>query len=315
MTQIKFGTDGWRGFIADDFTFDNVRRVAGAIAGYVLKNEDYARGVIVGYDTRFASDRAARVVAQVLADAGIPVLLANDYTPTPAVSYNVKKLGAAGGVMITSSHNPFNWNGVKFKAKFGGSATPAILKLIESELHAGAMPKGVPPKIEEVDLKPAYVDAICEFADLDIIRRANFKFAIDSMYGSGRGVLQKIFETNGIQCIAIRQEVNPLFPGINPEPILPHIALLQQVVKKEQCHAGLATDGDADRIGAVAEDGSFVDSHKCFAILTNWLLERKQWPGDVVRAFNTTRMVDRIASRYGRKLYECPSASSTSPIS
>jgi alpha-D-glucose phosphate-specific phosphoglucomutase len=305
MTQIKFGTDGWRGFIADDFTFDNVRRVAGAIASYVLKNEDPSRGVIVGYDTRYASDRAARVVAQVLARAGIPVLLANDYTPTPAVSYNVKKLGTAGGVMITSSHNPFNWNGVKFKGKFGGSATPAILKLIEDELRAGAMPSGPAAKIEEVDLKPAYVEAVCQFADLDLIRRANFKFAIDSMYGSGRGVLAQIFDKNGIPYVAIRQEVNPLFPGINPEPILPHIAMLQQTVMKEKCHAGLATDGDADRIGAVAEDGSFVDAHKCFAILANWLLERKQWPGDIVRAFNTTRMVDRIAARYGRKLHEC----------
>src|SRR5882672_1587517 len=304
MTQIKFGTDGWRGLIADDFTFDNVRRVAGAIAGYVRKYEDAARGVIVGYDTRFASDRAARLVAQVLAGAGIPVLLANDYTPTPAVSYNVKKLGAAGGVMITSSHNPFNWNGVKFKAKFGGSATPDIMKLIESELQSGAVHSGVPARVEEVDLKPAYVAAICVFADLGIIRRANFKFAVDSMYGSGRGVLTQIFGQNEIKYVAIRQEVNPLFPGINPEPILPNVAMLQETVKKEKCHAGLATDGDADRIGAVAEDGSFVDAHKCFAVLANWLLERKKWPGDIVRAFNTTKMVDRIAAHYGRKLHE-----------
>ena len=301
---IKFGTDGWRGFIADDFTFDNVRKVAGAIASYVLKHEESSRGVLVGYDTRYASDRAARLVAQVLAGAGIPVLLANDYTPTPAVSYNVKKLGAAGGVMITSSHNPFNWNGVKFKAKFGGSATPDILKLIESELRAGAMPVHATAKIEEVDFKPAYVEAVCKFADLEIIRRANFKFAIDSMYGSGRGVLPGIFDKNGIQYVAIRQDANPLFPGINPEPILPHISFLQETVKKEKCHAGLATDGDADRIGAVAEDGSFVDAHKCFAILANWLLERRKWPGDLVRAFNTTKMIDRIAAKYGRKLHE-----------
>src|ERR1700683_2358035 len=136
MTQIKFGTDGWRGLIADDFTFDNVRRVAGAIASYVLKHEDAKRGVVVGYDTRFASDRAARIVAEVIAGAGIPVHLANDYVPTPAVSYNVKKLGAAGGVMITSSHNPWNWNGVKFKGNFGGSATPAIMKVIEEEMDS-----------------------------------------------------------------------------------------------------------------------------------------------------------------------------------
>jgi alpha-D-glucose phosphate-specific phosphoglucomutase len=311
MTQIKFGTDGWRGLIADDFTFDNVRRVAGAIAGYVLKHEDPTHGVIIGYDTRFLSDRAARAVAEVIAGAGIPVLLANDYVPTPTVSYNVKKLGAAGGVMITSSHNPWNWNGVKFKAKFGGSATPAIMKMIEDELDGGAAPSDGPPakipvaKIEEVDLKPAYVEAVCQFADLDLIRRANFKFAIDSMYGSGRGVLPKIFDAHGIRYVAIRQEVNPLFPGINPEPILPHVALLQETVVKEKCHAGLVTDGDADRIGAVAEDGSFVDSHKCMCVLLNWLLQYKQWPGDVVRAFNTTGMMDRIAAKYGRKLYEC----------
>jgi phosphomannomutase len=304
MTQIKFGTDGWRGFIADDFTFDNVRKVAWAIASYVLKHEDHARGVLVGYDTRYASDRAARLVAQVLAGAGIPVHLANDYTPTPAVSYNVKKLGAAGGVMITSSHNPFNWNGVKFKAKFGGSATPDILKKIEAELHAGAMPTAAPAQIVEMDFKPAYIEAVCKFADLDVIRKANFKFAIDSMYGSGRGVLPGIFDKTGIQYIAIRQDANPLFPGINPEPILPHVAELQKTVTKEKCHAGLATDGDADRIGAVAEDGSFVDAHKCFAILANWLLERRKWPGDLVRAFNTTRMIDRIAARHGRKLHE-----------
>jgi alpha-D-glucose phosphate-specific phosphoglucomutase len=328
MTQIKFGTDGWRGLIADDFTFDNVRRVAGAIAGYVLKHENHAHGIIIGYDTRFLSDRAARAVAEVIVAAGIPVLLANDYVPTPAVSYNVKKLGAAGGVMITSSHNPWNWNGVKFKAKFGGSATPAIMKSIEDELDAeldagtmasdssptlahkmrknGAPAKtsGAPAKIEEVDLKPAYVEAVSQFADLDLIRRANFKFAIDSMYGSGRGVLPKIFDAHGIRYVAIRQEVNPLFPGINPEPIVPHVALLQETVVNEKCHAGLVTDGDADRIGAVAEDGSFVDSHKCMCVLLNWLLLYKKWPGDVVRAFNTTGMMDRIAAKYGRKLHE-----------
>ena len=304
MTQIKFGTDGWRGLIADDFTFDNVRRVAAAIAGYVLKHEDPAHGVIVGYDTRFASDRAARVVAEVIANAGIPVRLANDYVPTPAVSYNVKNLNAAGGVMVTSSHNPWNWNGVKFKAKFGGSATPAIMKSIEEELASGALPRAQRAKIEEVDLKPAYVDAVSHFADLDLIRRANFKFAIDSMYGSGRGVLAKIFDAHGIRYVAIRQEVNPLFPGINPEPIVPHVALLQEVTVKEKCLAGLVTDGDADRIGAVAEDGSFVDSHKCISVLLHWLIVRKKWPGDVVRAFNTTGMIDRIAAKYGRKLHE-----------
>ncbi len=304
--SIKFGTDGWRGLIADYFTFDNVRRVAGAIASYVIKHEDARRGVVVGYDTRFASQHAARVTAEVLAAAGIPVRLANDYTPTPAISFAVKNMKAAGGVVITSSHNPWNWNGVKFKAKFGGSATPAIMNLIEDEVRAGAMPNRQNAPIEEVNLKQAHIEAICRFADLDLITKSNFRFVVDSMYGSGGGVLTRIFTEHGIRHLAIRQELNPLFPGINPEPIEPHVAMLQQTVVKEGCHAGLVTDGDADRIGAVAEDGSFVDSHKCFCVLLRWVLERKKWPGEVMRAFNTTRMADRIAARYGRKVNECP---------
>jgi alpha-D-glucose phosphate-specific phosphoglucomutase len=304
--EIKFGTDGWRGIIADDFTFDNVRRVAGAIASYVLKYEDAQGGVFIGYDTRFASGRAAEIAAEVIAAAGVPVKLANDYTPTPAVSYAVKENGAAGGVMVTSSHNPWNWNGIKFKGKFGGSATPAIMKRIEEEMSAGAMPQGAKAAIEEADLKTPYIAAVCRFADMDLIGKTKFKFAIDSMYGSGRGILAGIFQDRGVSFVAIRQEVNPLFPGINPEPIIPHVALLQQTVVKEKCDAGLATDGDADRIGAVAEDGSFVDSHKIFCVLLRWLLVRKKWPGDVVRAFNTTRMLDRITAKYGRRLYETP---------
>lgn len=303
-TEIKFGTDGWRAVIADDFTFANVRRVAGAIASYVLKHEDASRGVVIGYDTRFGSPRFARAAAEVLAGAGIPVRLASDYCPTPSVSFAVKNTGSAGGVVITSSHNPWNWNGVKFKAKFGGSATPSIMKLIEQEAAAGAMPNGKHATIEEMDLKQAYVRTVSRFADLDLISKAGFKFAVDSMYGSGRGILAQIFGEHGIECIAIRQEVNPLFPDINPEPIEPHVRMLQETVVHDKCHAGFATDGDADRIGAVAEDGSFVDSHKIFSVLLDWLLRRKQWPGEVVRAFNTTRMLDRIAAKYGRKLNE-----------
>jgi alpha-D-glucose phosphate-specific phosphoglucomutase len=305
-TPIKFGTDGWRGIIADDFTFDNVRRVAGAIAAYILKHEDARRGAIVGYDTRFISPQAARITAEVLAAAGVPVKLANDYTPTPAISFAVKQREAAGGVVITSSHNPFNWNGMKFKGKFGGSGTPSIMKAIEDELGTGAMPAGKKAAIEEVDLKKPYIEAISRFADLDAIAKANFKFAVDSMYGSGRGVLTGIFSERGIRHVTIRQELNPLFPDINPEPIEPHVAMLQQTVVKERCDAGLATDGDADRIGAVAEDGTFVDSHKIISVLLQWLLTRKKWPGEVVRAFNTTRMIDRIAAKHGRKVNECP---------
>jgi alpha-D-glucose phosphate-specific phosphoglucomutase len=302
--EIKFGTDGWRGIIADDFTFDNVRRVGNAMATYVHKNEDAGKGLVVGYDTRFASQRAAEIISEILAASGIAVRLSNDYTPTPALSFAVKNLGAAGGVMITSSHNPFNWNGVKYKAWYGGSGTPAIMKSIESELDSPRLQiKG--GSVTLADFKIPYVAAIKHFVDLKVIQKAGFKFAIDAMYGAGRGVLKDIFAEYGIPHVEIRTELNPLFPGINPEPIPPHISLLQEAVVRERCQAGMATDGDADRLGAVAEDGSFVDSHKCFSVILEWLLTHKDWSGDVVRAFNTTRMLDRICAKYGRKLIEC----------
>jgi len=302
--QIKFGTDGWRGVIADDFTYENVRRVGIAIASYVRKHEDPSKGLVVGYDTRFASPRFAEVISEALASYGIPVRLADDYTPTPAISYAVKHFKTAGGVAITSSHNPWNWNGVKFKASFGGSATPAIIKQIEAELPANAALGKEKIVVERVDFKRPYVAAITKIADLDAISASGFKVAIDCMYGAGRNVLSAIFAERGIEHLQRRSELNPLFPGINPEPIEPHIKALQETVLHEHCHAGFATDGDADRIGAVAEDGSFVDAHKCYAILLRWLLERKKWPGVVTRAFNTTHMLDRIAKKYGRELIE-----------
>src|SRR5579863_162263 len=226
--QIKFGTDGWRGIIADDFTYENVRLAVQAIAHYVLKNEDPKKGIVVGYDTRFGSDRFARLAAEALAAAGIPVRIANDYTPTPALSYAVKHFGAAGGVMITSSHNPWNWNGVKYKASYGGSATPGIIRQIEAELKSPPPRASQPAKIEETDFKQPYIKAICAFADVDRIARSNFKFAIDVMYGAGRGVLAGIFRERGVHFLEIRGEVNPLFPGINPEPIEPHVKALEE---------------------------------------------------------------------------------------
>ena len=301
--QIKFGTDGWRGLIADDYTFENVRRVAHAMAHYVHKHEDASKGVFLGYDTRFGSRRFAEATAEALAATGLHVLLASDYTPTPALSYCIKKFGGAGGVMITSSHNPANWNGVKYKASYGGSGTPTIMKQIESYLDVTPIRKSG-GKVEAFDFKTPYLEVLRSFADLDAIAKANFKFCIDVMYGAGRGVLAQIFKERNIQHVEIRGEVNPLFPGINPEPILPHIAALQEATVREKCHAGLATDGDADRIGAVDEHGNFVDAHKCFAVILKWLLEKKKWPGAITRAFNTTGMLDRMAKKHGRELIE-----------
>ena len=301
---VKFGTDGWRGIIADDFTYENVRVAAGAIAHYVLSEPNSQAGVCIGYDTRFGSRSFAKIVAEVIAAAGIPVYLANKVTPTPELSFAVRGRGAAGGVMITSSHNPAEWNGVKYKASYGGSGKPSIIAAIEKHLYEPLPLAAQPAKIEEVDFAPPYVAAIESFVDLAAIKASGFRFLIDSMYGAGQGYIAGVFDRAGIPYVAIRNEVNPAFPGINPEPILPHIKLTQERVVAEGCDAGLVTDGDADRIGAVDEHGNVVDAHKIFAVILQWLLKRKGWPGDVTRAFNTTKMLDRIAAKHGRTLHE-----------
>jgi phosphomannomutase len=301
---IKFGTDGWRGVIADDFTFANVRTAAEAVAAYVHASEDPAKGLCIGYDTRFASKAFARACAEVAAATGIPVMLAADITPTPALSFGVRGRSAAGGIMITSSHNPAQWNGVKYKAWYGGSGKPSIIAAIESYLGQPVPRAAEPAPIREVDFLPPYLQAIEGFADLDLIARSGKKFAIDSMYGCGRTILSDIFTRIGVEHVQIRGEVNPLFPGINPEPIEPHIRALGEATVAHGCDAGLCTDGDADRIGATDEHGAFVDPHKIFSVLLSWVLRRKGWPGAVTRAFNTTKMLDRICKKHGRELIE-----------
>ncbi len=302
--QIKFGTDGWRGVIADDFTFANVRTAAQAVAAYVHSKEDPAKGLCIGYDSRFGSQAFARACAEEIAATGITVRLANAITPTPALSFGVRGLGAAGGIMITSSHNPAQWNGVKYKAWYGGSGKPSIIAAIESCLGQPVARAATPAAIDEYDFLPAYLEAIQSFADLDLIAKSGRKFAIDSMYGAGRTILSDIFSRIGVDHVQIRGHVDPLFPGINPEPIEPHIRALGDAVVAHGCDAGLCTDGDADRIGATDEHGNFVDPHKIFSVLLSWVLRRKGWPGAVTRAFNTTKMLDRICKKYGRELIE-----------
>jgi phosphomannomutase len=206
--------------------------------------------------------------------------------------------------MITSSHNPAQWNGVKYKAWYGGSGSPSIIAEIESYLGLPAPQAATAAAIETVDFIKPYMVAIEGFADLDLIARSGFKFGIDSMYGAGRELLAGVFTELGVEFVQIRGEINPLFPGINPEPILPHIQALGDAVVANGCDAGLCTDGDADRIGATDEDGNFVDPHKIFSVLLSWVLKYKGWPGDVTRAFNTTKMLDRICAKYGRTIHE-----------
>jgi phosphomannomutase len=302
--QIKFGTDGWRAIIADDFTFANVRIAAEAIAAYVHAKEDPAKGLCIGYDTRFGSKAFARTCAEVVAATGIPVQLANAVTPTPALSFGVRERGAAGGIMITSSHNPPQWNGVKYKAWYGGSGKPSIISEIESYLGQPVARPATPASITEVDFLPTYLNAIESFADLNLISKSGMKFCTDSMYGAGGTIISDIFTRIGVANVAIRTNPDPLFPGINPEPIEPHIRALGEATVANGCQAGLCTDGDADRIGATDENGNFVDPHKIYSVLLSWVLKYKGWPGAVTRAFNTTKMLDRICLKHGRELIE-----------
>ena len=309
--RIKFGTDGWRGVIADDFTFASVRRVAAAIAEYVRTESEPARGLIVGYDTRFLSPECARLSAEVVASAGIPVVLAGCPTPTPAISYSVVAGKAAGAIMVTASHNPYRWNGVKFKAPYGGSAAPAIVQKIEANLQKldrsrPPTPRGGAARIETVDLVTPYLERLKSMVRLERVRASGRRFVIDPLYGAGRGCIARLFEDAGIPHREIHGERNPLFPGLNPEPIEPHVAGLRAAVFEGGYDAGLATDGDADRVGAIDRDGSFIDSHKIFAILLKHLAEDLKISGEVVKTFSTTTMIDKLARKYGFPLHVTP---------
>ncbi|HEX5483113.1 MAG TPA: phosphoglucomutase/phosphomannomutase family protein, partial [Terriglobia bacterium] len=301
--EIKFGTDGWRGVIGDNFIFANVRRVAEAAARYVLASGEARRGIVVGCDTRFLSPESADLVAQVIAAAGIPVILADRATPTPAVSYAVVAREAAAALMITASHNPYRWNGIKFKASYGGSAAPAIIKEIEKNLSPSSellTPSRKAPgaSVTTCDLVKPYLDQMKRMVRLEPIRASGLRFVIDPMYGAARGAIGGLFAEAGIPCQEIHGEHNPLFPGLNPEPIEPHVEGLRQAVAQSNAQAGFATDGDGDRLGAIDATGAFIDSHKIFAILLKHLVEDLGRRGEVVRTFSTTTLVDKIARKH-----------------
>ena len=312
MTKIQFGTDGWRGIIAEDFTHENVRKVAHAISRYVVRSANPENGILIGYDTRFGSERFARVAAEAVsgpATDAVPVWLATDAAPTPALSLLVRMRGAAGGIQITASHNPYRWNGVKFKASYGSSASPAIVALIEAELEK-VLREGVPllpPRkdlIRSLDIRAPYLETLEGLVDWDRLRASPFRFLIDPMHGAGRGLLLELFHRHGITADEIRGERDPLFGGVNPEPIEPHVEALRQGVRGGNYDAGFALDGDADRIGAMDQDGTFITSHQIFSILL-WHLggHSQALTGEVAKTFSTTKMIDKIARKFGRKVF------------
>ena len=311
MNSIKFGTDGWRGVIADDFTFASAQTVTEAISRYVVRAEDPRRGVIVGYDHRYASDWVARQVAETLSSAGTPVWLADRPCPTPAVSYLVRSRGAAGGLVVTASHNPYHWNGIKYKASYGSSALPSIVAQIENQLQVvqSAQLPPLPPRpelIQPIDPRKPYLDALERLVDWDSIRKANFRFVFDPMHGSAAGLLTELLRRNGVECSEIRGTRDPRFGGAHPEPIEPHIAPLQQAVVAGKFDAGFAADGDGDRIGAVDRSGVFVNPHQIFALLVWHLAGTRKLPGEIAKTFSVTKLIDKLAAKLKRKLHEVP---------
>jgi len=311
MTSLRFGTDGWRGVIAEDFTFANARTVAHAIARYVVRNEDARKGVMIGYDHRYAADRVAAAAAEVISSSGTPVWLADKPCPTPAISYLVRHRGAAGGIVITASHNPYRWNGIKYKASYGSSALPSIVAKIEQELEV-VLKKDVPPLPPRKDLihafepRAPYLDALEKLVDWKRLRDAKFRFVFDPMHGSAAGLLPELFRRNGICCDEIRGTRDPRFGGVHPEPIEPHVEALRQAVRGGKYDAGFCSDGDGDRIGAIDRDGAFVNPHQIFALLVWHLAGTRNLPGDIAKTFSVTKLIDKLAAKFGRKLHETP---------
>jgi alpha-D-glucose phosphate-specific phosphoglucomutase len=314
---IKFGTDGWRAVISETFTFANLRLVAQAIADFVLEESSSDPSVVIGYDTRFLSDRYAAEVARVMAANNINTWLARADIPTPAISYAVRHKGATAGVMITASHNAPRYNGVKLKASFGGAASPNQHKRVEQLLERNLENVHGPnlmdlqealrtDRIQKFDPAWAYYEHLSTLLDLDTISSGELRVVADGMFGSGRGAIGEMLARGRTHVHNIRHEMNPGFGGIHPEPIAKHLGLLMSTIQAGHWDVGLATDGDADRIGAVDARGNFVDPHRIFALILRYLLEKRGLRGKVVRTVSTTRMIDRIAAQYGLELIETP---------
>jgi phosphomannomutase len=324
---IHFGTDGWRAVISDTFTFHNLRMVTQAISDAVA-SEGWLNGMkiepapdpkkmIVGFDTRFLSDRYAKEAARVLAANGFKVFLCQADAPTPVVSYMVKSMHAIGGIMITASHNAPRYNGVKLKAAYGGSALPELCRKVEVYLNDNEA-QGRGPNLIDYDVAreeglitrfnpiPEYHNHLRKLINFDIIAENPQYIVVDSMYGAGRGVIRGMLEGTGCEVHEIRNEMNPGFGGVHPEPIAQYLSALSGAICMGKGSLGLATDGDADRIGAMDERGVFVDPHKIMALSLRYLAEKRGLKGAVVRTVSTTRMIDLLAARYGLPVYETP---------
>ena len=310
--SITFGTDGWRGVIGDDYTFANIEKVALATARYFKNHKKIRNGIVVGYDARFMSREFAEKTAEVMANAGIRIKLANSIVTTPMVSLLTKMENAAGGIVITASHNPPKYNGFKIKGDFGGPAHPEMIAKVEKELARVMKLRKIPVgkytlsqlvdkgKINYISMKQRYLDDLARKIDFELITRSGLKILYDVMYGSGQGVLDTVLP----EVKHIHEIYNPSFGGTNPEPLAQNLTQLIHWVRVEDYNIGIATDGDADRIGAVDEEGNFVDSHRIFSLLLKYFVEQKGLSGEVVKTFSVTRMVGDQCAKYGLAMHE-----------
>jgi phosphomannomutase len=303
-TKIKFGTDGWRGVIGDDYTFENLKVVSQAVADYL----GGGKKVAVGYDTRFMSDRFAEVVSDVLKSNGIEVILSDRSIPAPALSFTVKSRKLDLGIMITASHNPGEYNGFKIKTSSGGAAGPEVTSSIENLLGKNPVREThlASDKVSKENLIHDYIKFIRSYIDLKKIKNKKFKVLVDAMYGSGDSFMASILKGTSIKLEFMHDAINPSFGGRRPEPVEENLEDLKLKVKKEKFDLGIALDGDADRIAAVAPGGIFIHPQKILGLLALHLYQDRHWLGGIVKTIAGTTMVDNIAKFLKVKLYETP---------
>jgi phosphomannomutase len=312
--QIKFGTDGWRGIIADDYTFENVRYAAQGIANYLKRRRDPK--VVIGYDCRFEADRFAAEVARVTAAAGIKTYLTDAPSPTQVSSWTILELGADGAVVLTASHNPAPYLGVKYKPEYAGSASPEVVADLEVEIAkvievdrvelADLDEAKSAALVEVIDPKPPYKRQVGKMVDLDVIRDAGLNVVHDPMYGAGAGYIVDLLAGGKTVATEVRAERNPGFGGIHPEPIPHNLASTIEIMKAGGHDLCIATDGDADRVGIIDETGHFINQLEVYALLMDYLLGVRGQKGPVVRTLTSTTMADRLAEIYGVECHEVP---------
>jgi len=318
---IKFGTDGWRGIIADDFIVENVKLVTQGVCEYLkrkTKGKNKPPRVIVGYDTRFLSDRFAKVAANVLGANDVETFISKKFIPTPVTSTAVVKAGADLGIMITASHNPYYYNGYKIKGPYGGSATMDIISEIEKMVNRGiedggfyrCYPDGgldTKSNIKSIDFTEEYRNHILSLIDVDAVEGFKFGLLIDPMYGATQNIYRSILKAlKPKKLVEVHAVLNPAFGNINPEPIGENLCDAIKKVREEQCKLAICLDGDGDRVAALGEDGNFISSHHIFAIVLHYLIRHRKLRGKVVKTVSTSSVIDRICSKYDLELIITP---------